>query len=211
MNKLKDQILMALIDHSRIIYSIISDMGVFYIAWTEKSKFSKKQLENKLSKLKLDIDDAAILKNKIIKDFSEDIALGFGDYIILLQKMNNLSNVALKFAELLIYFELNDINDEIKEMYHKSINTILEMVNLLKETIKLSLKSPNKAIYRINEIHELANSVEIIFYRFLNYLYKNKDLNIRNLLIIRESVITLEHFNDKIHHIAEIIRVLNYE
>ncbi|MFX1380101.1 MAG: hypothetical protein ACFFCM_14890 [Promethearchaeota archaeon] len=211
MNKIKDQLLMVLIDHSRILYSIISDMGVFYITWAKESKFSSEKLESKLNKLKLDIDDATSLKNQTIKDFSEGIALGLGDYILLLQKMDNLSNLALKFVELLMYIELNDLNNEMKEMYHKSLNIILEMVQLLKESIKLLIKTPNKTIYRINEIHELVNSIETIFHRFLNYLYKDKDLNIRNLLIIRDSVITLEQFVDKIHHIAEIIRVLNYE
>ena len=210
-DKIKDQIIEMLIDHSRGIYSIISDMGVFYMAWAENSKLSKETLIKKSNKLKLDIEDAALIKNQIIKEFSEALTLGSGDWIILILKMDNLSNLALKFVDLLIYIEVSDLNSEMKGMYHKSINTILTMANLLKDSIRLLLENPNNVVYNINKIHELGNSIDMIFHQFLHYLYKDKDLNIRNLLIIRDSVITLEQFVDKIHQIAEIIRVLHYE
>jgi hypothetical protein len=35
MHKLKEQKLAMLIEHSRIIYSVVSDMSVFYSAWAE--------------------------------------------------------------------------------------------------------------------------------------------------------------------------------
>ena len=210
-DKIKDQIIEMLIDHSRGIYSIISDMGVFYMPWAENSKLSKETLIKKSNKLKLDIEDAALIKNQIIKEFSEALTLGSGDWIILILKMDNLSNLALKFVDLLIYIEVSDLNSEMKGMYHKSINTILTMANLLKDSIRLLLENPNNVVYNINKIHELGNSIDMIFHQFLHYLYKDKDLNIRNLLIIRDSVITLEQFVDKIHQIAEIIRVLHYE
>ncbi|MFX1590323.1 MAG: hypothetical protein ACFFC1_19495 [Promethearchaeota archaeon] len=211
MDKVKNQIIEMLIDHSRIIYSIISDMGVFYVTWAENSKLNKELLEKKLNKLKLDIEEATSIKNQAIKDFTEAVTLISGDYIILFLKMDNLSNIALKFVDLLIYIELNDLNSEMKKIYHKSINTILDMANILKESIKMLRENPSNVIYKINEIHELGNSIDIIFHQFLNYLYQDKDLNIRNLLIIRDTIITLEQFVDKIHHIAEIIRVLHYE
>jgi len=132
-DKIKDQIIEMLIDHSRGIYSIISDMGVFYMAWAENSKLSKETLIKKSNKLKLDIEDAALIKNQIIKEFSEALTLGSGDWIILILKMDNLSNLALKFVDLLIYIEVSDLNSEMKGMYHKSINTILTMANLLKD------------------------------------------------------------------------------
>ncbi|MFX1322822.1 MAG: hypothetical protein ACFFAQ_14390 [Promethearchaeota archaeon] len=210
-DKIKDQIIEMLIDHSRGIYSIISDMGVFYMAWAENSKLSKETLIKKSNKLKLDIEEAALIKNQIIKEFSEALTLGSGDWIILILKMDNLSNLALKFVDLLIYIEVSDLNSEMKGMYHKSINTILTMAKLLKDSIRLLLENPNNVVYNINKIHELGNSIDMIFHQFLHYLYKDKDLNIRNLLIIRDSVITLEQFVDKIHQIAEIIRVLHYE
>ena len=211
MDKVKNQIIEMLIDHSRIIYSIISDMGVFYVTWAENSKLNKELLEKKLNKLKFDMEEATSIKDQAIKDFTEALSLISEDYIILILKMDNLSNIALKFVDLLIYIQLNDLNSEMKKIYHKSINTILDMANILKESIKMLRENPSNVIYKINEIHELGNSIDIIFHQFLNYLYQDKDLNIRNLLIIRDTIITLEQFVDKIHHIAEIIRVLHYE
>jgi hypothetical protein len=210
-DKIKDQIIEMLIEHSRAMYSILSDMGVFYVAWAEKSKSNKEKLEKKAIKLKFDIEEAASIKNQTIKKFSEVITLGSGDWLILIQKMDNLSNLALKFIDLLIYIELRNVDSEMKRMYHKSINEILEMVKLLGESIKLLRENHSNVIFNINKIHELGNSIEIIFHQFLHYLYKDKDLEIRNLLIIRDSVVTLEQFVDKINHLAEIIRVLHYE
>ncbi len=211
MEKVKKEIIEMLVNHSRVVYSIISDMGVFYIAWAKNSKINKEILEKKLNKLKFDIEEADSIKNQTIENFSEVTNLGSGEFITLILKMDNLSYLALKFVDLLMYIDLNDVTPEMKELYHKSINTILQMVELLKESIKLLLVNPNMVNYNINKIHELANSIDIIFHQFLNYLYKDKDLNIRNLLVIRDTVITLEQFIDKIHHIAEIIRILHYE
>ncbi len=210
-SKIKDQLIEMLIEHSRTMYSIISDMGVFYVAWAEVSKTNQDILKKKASKLNFDIEEATLIKNQTIKDFSEAVPLGSGDWVILIQKMNNLSNLALKFIDLLMYIELKDVDSEIKKMYHKSINEILEMATLLKKSIKLLRENPNNVIFNINKIHELGNSIDMLFYQFLHYLYKDKDLEIRNLLIIRDSVVTLEQFVDKINHIAEIIRVLHYE
>ncbi|MFX1409347.1 MAG: hypothetical protein ACFFA6_03280 [Promethearchaeota archaeon] len=211
MEKIKGQIIEMLIDQSRGVYSIISDMGVFYVTWADNTKVTKEILEKKSNKLKLDIEEVASIKNQIIKDFSEAMTLGSGDWIMLILKMDNLSNLALRFVELLIYVELDDLNSEMKGMYHNSINTILKMAKLLKDSIRLLQEKPSTVIYNINKIHELGNSIDMIFHQFLNYLYKDKELSIRNLLIIRDTVITLEQIVDKIHQIAEIIRVLNYE
>lgn len=211
MEKIRYEIIEMLVNHSRIIYSIISDMGVFYIAWAKNSKIDKEILGKKLNKLKFDIEEAVSIKNQTIETYSEVANLNSSEFITLILKMDNLSHLALKFVDLLMYVDVNDVTPEMKEMYHKSINTILQMVELLKESIKLLLVNPNRVNYNINKIHELANSIDIIFHQFLNYLYKDKELNIRNLFIIRDSVVTLEQFVDKIHHIAEIIRVLHYE
>ncbi|MFW9874348.1 MAG: hypothetical protein ACFFG0_14680, partial [Candidatus Thorarchaeota archaeon] len=200
-----------LIEHSRAVYSIISDMGVFYITCVEQSKMSNDILEKKANKLKFDIEEAALIKNQVVENFSELLSLGSEDWAILIQKMDNLSNLASKFVNLLRHIDLSDLNSEMKKMYHKSINRILEMVNLVKESIKLLRENPNKVIYNINEIHELGNSTDLILHDFLYYLYKDKGVEIRNLLVIRDNVATLEQFVDKIYHIAEIIRVLRYE
>ena len=128
-----------------------------------------------------------------------------------LWKMDNLSNLASRFVDLLMYIELKDVDSEMKTMYNKSLNNILEMALLLKESIKLLREKPINLIFNINNIHELCNSTDKLFHQFLHYLYKDKDVEIRNLLIIRDSVVTLEQYVDKINHIIEIVRVLNYE
>ncbi|MFW9942401.1 MAG: hypothetical protein ACFFFT_15290 [Candidatus Thorarchaeota archaeon] len=211
MEKIKEQIIDRFIEYSRAIYSIISDMGVFYISWVENSIKSKDILEKKAIKLKFDIEESVVIKNQIIKEFSEAFSIGAEDWAILIQKMDSLANLASKFVSLLEYIDLSDLNTEMKDSYHNSIKKILEMVNLLKGAIKLLRDNPNKVIYNINEIHELGNSTDLILNDFLHYLYKDKYLKIRNLLVIRDNIKTLEQFVDKIYHIAEIIRVLRYE
>lgn len=211
MEKIKEQIIDRFIEYSRAIYSIISDMGVFYISWVENSIKSKDILEKKAIKLKFDIEESVVIKNQIIKEFSEAFSIGAEDWAILIQKMDSLANLASKFVSLLEYIDLSDLNTEMKDSYHNSIKKILEMVNLLKGAIKLLRDNPKKVIYNINKIHELGNSTDLILNDFLHYLYKDKYLKIRNLLVIRDNIKTLEQFVDKIYHIAEIIRVLRYE
>ncbi|MFX1457128.1 MAG: hypothetical protein ACFFDB_17260 [Promethearchaeota archaeon] len=210
-DKIKDQLIEMLIEQSRAIYSIISDMGVFYVTWAENSKSNIDLLEKKITKLKFDIEEAASIKNRTIKTFSEVLTFGSGDWAILIHRMNNLSNVALRFIDLLRYIDLSNVDPEMKALYHRSINKILEMEKLINESIKLLRENPRNIIININMIHELGNYTETVFHQFLNYLYKDKKLEIRDLLIIRDTVVTLEQFVDKINHIAEIIRVLNYE
>ena len=48
MNKIKDEIISILIEHSRIIYSVLSDMGTYYSMWVEDFKSNKKSLEKKM-------------------------------------------------------------------------------------------------------------------------------------------------------------------
>lgn len=211
MDKIKEEIIERFIEYSRAVYSIISDMGVFYITWVENSLKSKDVLERKAIKLRLDIEEAAVIKNQIIKDFSEGFSLGIEDWVISIQKIDSLANLASKFVNLLEYIDLNNFNSEMKDSYHNSIKNILEMVELLKEAIKLLRDNPRKVIYDINKIHELGNTTDLIVNDFLHYLYEDKGLEIRNLLIIRDNVMTLEKFVDKIYHIAEMIRVLRYE
>ena len=42
--KIKGQIITLLIEHSRIIYSVTSDMGVYYSTWAEDLESNKKNL-----------------------------------------------------------------------------------------------------------------------------------------------------------------------
>ena len=53
MNKIKDEIVSMLIEHSRIIYSTISDMGVFYSTWAKDYESNKESLEKKKNKMQL--------------------------------------------------------------------------------------------------------------------------------------------------------------
>ena len=46
--KAKEEILSLLIDHVRIVYSVISDMGVYYSTWADDSESNKKDLEKKI-------------------------------------------------------------------------------------------------------------------------------------------------------------------
>ncbi|MFX1242149.1 MAG: hypothetical protein ACFFA7_12950 [Promethearchaeota archaeon] len=210
-DKIKEQLIERLIEHSRAIYSIMSDMGVFYVTWAENSKSNRELLEKKAIKLKFDIEEAALIKDQTIKGFSEALTLESGDWVILIQKMHNLSNMALRFIDLLRYIDLQNLDSEMKEMYHRSIDKILEMEKLINESIKLLRENPKNIIFNINMIHELGNHAETVFHQFLNYIYKDEKLEIRKLLIIRDTVVTLEQLVHKIHHIAEIIRVLRYE
>ncbi|MFX1405443.1 MAG: hypothetical protein ACFFC9_16750 [Promethearchaeota archaeon] len=186
-------------------------MGVIYTNWAEDSHLDKGILEKKINKLKLDVDDEILMKNQNIKDFSEAASLGLGDYITLILKMANLPNPILKFVNLLFFIESHLMTDEIKQMYHKLINTLLEMIRFLEEAIMLLRENPNGVIYNINEIYELESSTNTVFQHFLYYLYQDKDFDVKNLLILRESIAALEQLVDKIHHIAEIVRILRYE
>ena len=62
--KIKEEIISLLIDHVRIVYSIISDMGVYYTTWAEDFEASKKSLEKKKSKTQLSADEGDDLKSR---------------------------------------------------------------------------------------------------------------------------------------------------
>lgn len=208
--KVKDQIISLLIDHSRIIYNVISDMGVFYSGWAEDYVKNKDNLEKKKSKMQLNEEDADSIKIRIIKDFSEAGSQGLGEYVALILKMDNVINSALEFVDILQFIDTN-INDEIKKLYNKLINTIIKMADSLKTTIRCLREKKEEVLTHTTEIHELENDVDGVFRQALNYLYDNDSIDIRKLLRIRDSVITLEDLADRIHDIADIIRVLNYQ
>ncbi|GAI66596.1 unnamed protein product [marine sediment metagenome] len=62
--KIKEEIISLLIDHVRIVYSIISDMGVYYTTWAEDFEASKKSLEKKKSKMQLSEEE----EDKLLED-----------------------------------------------------------------------------------------------------------------------------------------------
>ena len=210
MNKIKEQIITMLIEHSRIIYSVVSDMGVFYSSWAENYEKNKDMLEKKKNKMILSEEDGDQIKIRLIQEFAEVGAQGLGDYIALVLRMDNVINNALEFVDILTYIDY-DISNEIKKKYNKLVNNIIKMTDVLKKTIKNLRDNPPEVFNSTTSIHEIENEIDLIFRRFLNYLYDNKDLDVRMVLRIRDSIIILEQLADRIHDIADLIRVLIYQ
>lgn len=212
MNKIEEEIISMLIEHSRIIYSVLSDMGVYYTSWKEGSKSNKKTLEKKRSKLQLSEEDADAIKIKLIREFSEAGAPGLSNYMSLILRMDNVINSALEFVDIIstIHPEKDDVNEAIKKRYDKLINTLMKMGDELKTTIKNLRDNPPEVFTNTTMIHEIENEIDIIFREFLNYLYEKEDLNIGLLFKLRDSVKVLEELADRIHDIADVIRVLVY-
>ncbi|MGQ4872809.1 MAG: DUF47 domain-containing protein [Promethearchaeia archaeon] len=205
--KVKDQINSLLIDHVRILFSILSDMAVSYTNWAEGNT---EYLEKKKRKMQLTEEDADSIKIKLIQDFSEVGAQGLGEYVALILRMDNVINSALEFVDILSYISDN-INDEIKKRYHKLINLIIEIGSALKTTIKNMRDNPEEVFNNTTTIHEIENEIDSAYREFLNYLYNNKDLDIRLLLKIRDSIMILENLADRIHDIADHIRIIIYQ
>ena len=209
MNKIKEQIITLLIEHSRVIYSVISDMSVFYSTWAEDFKSNIESLEKKKNKMILSEEDGDQIKIRVIQEYSEVGAQGLGDYIALILRMDNVINSALEFVDILTYMNYK-IDDEMKKRYNKFINTIIKMADVLKTAIK-NLRDNRKEVFdNTTTIHKIENDIDFIFRDFLNYLYDNKDLDNRVLFKIRDSLIVLEQLADRVHDIADIIRVLLY-
>ena len=209
MNKIKEQIVTMLIEHSRIIYTVISDMSVFYSSWAENYEENKESLERKKNKIILSEEDGDQIKIRVIQEFAEVGTQGLGDYIMLALRMDNVINYAIEFVDILKYMDFK-ISDDMKKKYNKFINNIIKMTDVLKTTIK-NLRDNRKEVFNnTTTIHEIENDIDLIFRDFMNYLYNDKDLDIRILLRIRDSIMVLEQLADRIHDIADIIRVLLY-
>lgn len=206
-----DEITSLLIEHSRILYQVISDMGVYYTSWLGGKKSNKRELKKKKSKLQLLEEDADNIKIRVIKEFSEASTQGLGDYMTLILRMDNVINSALEFVDILSKIDaVSEFNEDMKDAYHKMINNILEMTNTLKLAIKNLRDNPQGVFQNTTTIHELENDIDLIFREFLDYLYDNKDINIRLLLRIRDSIKILEELADRIHDIGDLLRVLRY-
>ena len=212
MNKIKEEIITMLIEHSRIIYSMLSDMVVFYNRWIDDFEKNKDFLEKKKAKMQLSEEDADNIKIQLIQNYSEVETQGLGNYIALMLKLDNVINYPLEFVDLLPKIKLDGINNkEIKKRYEKLINNIIKMADGLKSTIKSFRDNPDAVFNNTTMLHELENEVDTIFRQFLEYLYSNEDLNIRTLLRLRDSIVLLEQLADRIHDIADLIRVLVYQ
>ena len=212
MNKIKEEIISMLIEHSRIIYSVLSDMGVFYSGWAENYDKNKSSLEKKKSKMQLSEEDADSIKIQLIQNYSEAETAGLGDFIALILKMDNVINYPLEFVDILPKIQVDDkSNKEIKKRYEKLINKTIEMADVLKSTIKSLRDKPDVVFSNTTKIHEIENEIDTIYRQFLEYLYSNENLNIRVLLRLRDSIVLLEQLCDRIHDIADLIRVLLYQ
>jgi uncharacterized protein Yka (UPF0111/DUF47 family) len=211
MNKIKEEIISMLLEHSRIVYSVLSDMAVFYNRWSENYEKHKSSLEKKKSKMQLNEEDADAIKIQLIQNYSESGA-GLGNFVALILKMDNVINYPLEFVDMLPKINLNIGNkEEINKRYDKLINKTIEMANVLKSTVKSLRDKPDVVFKNTTKIHEIENEVDTIYRQFLEYLYSNEDLDIRILLRLRDSIVLLEQLCDRIHDIADEIRVLLYQ
>ncbi|MFX0038042.1 MAG: DUF47 domain-containing protein [Promethearchaeota archaeon] len=211
MNKIKEEIISMLIEHSRIIYSVLSDMGVFYNRWAEDYEKHKLSLEKKKNKMQLSEEDADAIKIQLIQNFSESGA-GLGNFVTLILKMDNVINYPLEFVDMLPKIKLTPkIDPEITKRYEKLINKTIEMADILKSTIKNLRDNTDVVFQNTTKIHEIENEIDRIYRQFLEYLYSNDDLNIRTLLRLRDSIVLLEQLCDRMHDIADEIRVLLYQ
>ncbi len=212
MSKIKEEIISMLIEHSRIIYSVLSDMGVFYSGWVENYEKNKSSLEKKKSKMQMLEEDADSIKIQLIQNYSEAETAGLGDYIALILRMDNVINYPLEFVDILPQIKVDKKNNqELKKRFEKLINKTIEMANVLKSTIKSLRDKPDVVFSNTTKIHEIENEIDAIYREFLEYIYSNENLNIRVLLRLRDSIVLLEQLADRIHDIADIIRVLLYQ
>ncbi len=85
------------------------------------------------------------------------------------------------------------------------------MAYILKKTIKSLRDKPDVVFSNTTKIHEIENEIDTIYRQFLEYIYSNEKLNIGVLLRLRDSIVLLEQLCDRIHDIADLIRVLLYQ
>lgn len=201
-----NQIISLLIEHSRIIYSVISDMGVFFNGWKE----NKDNFDNKKNKMQLNEEDADVIKIRVIKDFSEGGAQGLGDYVALVLRMDNVINTALEFVDLLGFMDEKNLKDSLKQTLYDLINIIIKMTDSLKKTIKCLRDNPDDVLENTTAMHELENQVDGIYRDAINTLYEDESLDIRMLLRLRDILDTLERLADQLHDIGDVIRVVRY-
>lgn len=207
-NNVKQEIIAQLVDHSRIIYSVISDMAVYYSSWIEDREGNKESLKKKKNKMTLSEEDADDIKIRLIKDYSQaDLAHDLGDYLTLVLRMDNVINCSLEFVDILEFIDF-DLNEEMQKRFHKLINKLIKMADTFKLTIKTLQNNPDKVFENTTMIHEIENRIDKIFRKFLQYIYDCEDLEIRSLLKVRDSIIILEELADRIHDITDLIRVL---
>ena len=209
--KVKEEIITILIEHSRIMYSVTSDMAVYYSALAEDFENNKKILEKKKTKMQLSEEEGDELKIRLIQNFSEAQAFNMGAYVNLVLRMDNIINYPLEFVDMLGNINLKEKEEkEIKKKYHKLLNQVIEMVDILKTTIKNLRDKPDIVFDNTTSIHELESKIDKTYRQFLEFIYTNIE-DFRTLLRVRDSIVLLEQMADRVHDIADILRVLLYQ
>ncbi|MBY9011296.1 MAG: hypothetical protein KGD70_02870 [Candidatus Lokiarchaeota archaeon] len=209
--KVKEEIITLLIEHSRIIYSVTSDMGVFYTVWAEDFESNKEALEKKRVSMVLSEENADELKIQLIQNFSEAEALNLGDYVNLVLRMDNIINYPLEFVDMLTNIKMEGkVAKEIKKKYHKLLNQVMEMVDILKTAIRNLRDKPDIVFENTTTIHERESEIDRTYRQFLEFLYSNVE-DIKTLMRVRDSISLLESMADKVHDVADLIRVLLYQ
>lgn len=209
--KVKEQIITLLIEHSRIIYDVTSDMGVYYSTWAEDFESNQENLEKKKIKMQLSEEEADELKIQLIKNFSEAEAFNLGAYVNLVLRMDNIINYPLEFVDMLSNIKIEGKDEkEIKKKYHKLLNQIMEMVDILKTAIKNLRDKPDLVFENTTTIHQHESEIDSSYRNFLEFIYSNVE-DFRTLLRIRDSIVLLEQMADRVHDIADLMRVLLYQ
>jgi MoaA/NifB/PqqE/SkfB family radical SAM enzyme len=209
--KVKEEIITLLIEHSRIMYSVTSDMVVYYSSWAEDFENNRKTLEKKKVKMQLSEEEADELKIRLIQNFSEAQAFKMGAYVNLVLRMDNIINYPLEFVDMLSNINLKEKKEkEIKKKYHKLLNEIIEMVDILKTTLKNLRDKPDIVFDNTTSIHELESRIDKTYRQFLEFIYTNIE-DFRTLLRVRDSIVLLEQMADRVHYIADMLRVLLYQ
>lgn len=160
--------------------------------------------------MQLSEEEGDTIKIDLIKNFAEVGTQGFGDYIALMLRMDNIINNALEFVDILTHIDYA-VSDEIKQRYHKLINKIIEMADVFKKTIKSMRDNRKETFDYTTEVHEIENSIDLIYREFLNFLYDDSELDVRKLLRIKDSIDVLEELADRVHDVVDVVRVLLYQ
>ena len=84
------------------------------------------------------------------------------------------------------------------------------MVDILKTAIKNLRDKPDVVFENTTTIHELESEIDRTYRQFLEFIYSNVE-DIRILLRIRDSIVLLEQMADRVHDIADVMRVLLYQ
>jgi len=90
------------------------------------------------------------------------------------------------------------------------MNQIIEMVDILKTIIKNLRDKPDIVFDNTTSIHELESEIDRTYRQFLEFIYTNVE-DFRTLLRVRDSIVLLEQMADRVHDIADLIRVLLYQ